>query len=168
MGMRLEEHELSGAEAYLAYRASSSVEARSLAAYLDEAGVEAHVLGEALQGGYGGINVGSMNAVEVWVSGPQRQIAESLVATWRQEVAATKSAENEENAGRRGRRPSFQYSMATALIVMTIVAVYAALVGRGLMWWVEVPRSLLGLLYLVIYIALAVKYFRYLRSGNED
>lgn len=166
--MRLEEHELSGTDAYLAYRASSSVEARSLAAYLDEAGVEAHVLGEALQGGYGGINVGSMNAVEVWVSGPQRQLAESLVATWRKDVAAATAAENEKDDGRRGRRPSFQYSMATALIVMTIVAIYAALVGRGIMWWVEVPRSLLGALYLVIYIALAMKYFRYLRGSNED
>ena len=166
--MRGEEHELSADDAFLAYRASSSIEARSLTAYLDEAGVEAHVLGEALQGGYGGINVGSMNAVEVWVSGPQRQLAESLVATWRQEVAAATAAENKEEEGRRGKRRSFQYSMGTALIVMTVIAMISALVGRGVISWFEVPGSLLGVLYLVIYIALAVKYFRYLRGSNED
>ncbi len=165
--MRREEQNLSLDDAFLAYRASSSIEARSLAAYLDEAGVEAHVLGEALQGGYGGIIVGSMNSVEVWVPGSQREATESLVATWRHEVAAA-TAENEKGEGRRGKRKSFQYSMATALIVMTIVAIYAALVGQGLISWFEVPRSLLGVLYLVIYIALAIKYVRYLRGGNDD
>jgi hypothetical protein len=166
--MRREEHASNAAEAFRVYVASSSVEARSLAAYLEEGGVEAHVLGEALQGGYGGINVGSMNAVEVWAPGTQRQLAESLVAMWRQEVAAATAAENEEDEGRRSKRKSFQYSVGTALIVMTVVAMIAALVGRGVISWFEVPRSLLSVLYLVIYIALAVKYFRYLRGSNED
>jgi hypothetical protein len=166
--MPQEEQKLSVDDAFLAYRASSSIEARSLAAYLDEGGVEAHVLGEALQGGYGGINVGSMNSVEVWVPGSQRESAESLVLTWRQEVAAATAAENDVGEGRRGKRTSFQYSMATALIVMTIVAIYAALVGRGTMSWFEVPRSLFFVLYIVIYVALLVKYVRYLRGGSED
>ncbi len=158
---------LSSHDAYLAYRAPSSVEARSLAAYLDEAGVDSHVLGEVLQGGYGGINVGSMNAVEVWVPGSQRQSAEPLVSAWRQEVAAATEAENEA-PDRQGKRTSFQYSTGTALIVMTVVAMIAALVGRGVISWFEVPGSLLGVLYFVISIALAVKYFRYLRGSNED
>jgi hypothetical protein len=166
--MQRAEQNLSVDDAFLAYRASSSIEARSLAAYLDEGGVEAHVLGEALQGGYGGINVGSMNSVEVWVPGSQREMAEPLVLTWRQEVAAATAAENDVGEGRRGKRRSFQYSMATALIVMTVVAIYAALVGRGAMSWFEVPRSLFFVLYFVIYVALLVKYVRYLRGGNED
>lgn len=168
--MSREEHVLSADDAFLAYRASSSIEARSLAAYLDEAGVEAHVLGEALQGGYGGINVGSMNSVEVWVPGSQRPTAESLVATWRQEVAAATGAGDEDdkqNQGRARRRTSFQYSMATALVVMTLTAIFAALVGQGVLSWYEAPGFVFSVFYAALIIALAIKYFRYLRGSGK-
>jgi hypothetical protein len=76
---------VSDSDSILAYEAANSIEARALVAFLANEGVEARVLGEALQGAFGGIEAGTLDTVEVWVSAADRARAEPLIAQWRQE-----------------------------------------------------------------------------------
>jgi hypothetical protein len=76
---------MENADAILAYRAASAVEAHSLVAHLANAGVEARVLGESLQGAYAGLDLGGMNLPEVWVAGKDRQLAAPFISAWQAE-----------------------------------------------------------------------------------
>ncbi len=79
-------------DAILAYQATSAVEAHALVAYLANAGIDARVLGESLQGGYAGLDLGGMNLPEVWVAGKDRELAAPIISAWQAEhhVAVTK------------------------------------------------------------------------------
>ena len=72
-------------EIVLAYRTPSSLEARALANYLDDAGIASHVVGEFLEGVYAGLSFGRMDEKEVWVAAKDEAAAASLVAQWRSE-----------------------------------------------------------------------------------
>ena len=76
---------MSDSDSILAYTAASAVEAHALAAFLANEGIEARVLGEALQGAFSGIDAGNLDTVEVWVSTKDREKAEPLIEQWRQE-----------------------------------------------------------------------------------
>jgi hypothetical protein len=101
-------------EAILAYRAASAVEAHALVGQLTDAGIESRVLGESLQGAYGGIKLGGMDLPEVWIAGDDRNAAEPIIAAWRAEHFPV-------GAERKPRR--FQFPLAMLLIVMTFVAI---------------------------------------------
>ena len=81
---------MSDSESILAYEAGNAIEARALAAFLANEGIEARVLGEALQGAFGGIEAGSLDTVEVWVPAADRARAEPLIEQWRQEYDQAK------------------------------------------------------------------------------
>jgi hypothetical protein len=111
-------------DAILAYRAASAVEAYALVAHLEDEGIEARVLGEPLQGAYGGINAGGMNSVEVWISSINRTEAESMIDQWHR-VRMTQSDEGQEQLGPEP-PAKLQYSMLFLLWLMTAVAILAA------------------------------------------
>ena len=69
----------------LVYRTVSSVEAHSLADWLDGAGVESQIVGDFLDGAYAGINFGRMGEKEVWVAAKDEATAASLIDDWRRE-----------------------------------------------------------------------------------
>lgn len=73
------------ADAIFAYRAANVVEAHALAAELENAGIDARVLGESLQGAYAGLNLGGMNLPEVWVAGKDRELAAPIISAWQAE-----------------------------------------------------------------------------------
>jgi hypothetical protein len=79
-------------DAILAYQATSAIEAHALVACLANAGIDARVLGESLQGGYAGLDLGGMNLPEVWVAGKDRELAAPIISAWQAEhhVAVTK------------------------------------------------------------------------------
>jgi hypothetical protein len=72
----------------LAYRTTNEVAARSLAAYLENAGIESQVVGEFLGGAYAGLSFGRMNEREVWVAEKDKDEATKLVAEWEREYEA--------------------------------------------------------------------------------
>ena len=76
---------VSESESILAYTAANAIEAHALAAFLANEGIEARVLGEALQGAFSGIDAGNLDTVEVWVAAEDREKAEPLIEQWRQE-----------------------------------------------------------------------------------
>ena len=76
---------MSDSDSILAYEAANAIEAHALVAFLANEGVEARVLGEALQGAFGGIEAGTLDTVEVWVAAADRAKAEPLIDQWRQE-----------------------------------------------------------------------------------
>jgi hypothetical protein len=80
---------MNDANAILAYQATSAVEAHALVAYLANAGIDARVLGESLQGGYAGLDLGGMNQPEVWVEGKDRELAAPIIAAWQAEHHST-------------------------------------------------------------------------------
>ena len=85
------EFSVSESDSILAYEAANSIEARALVAFLANEGVEARVLGEALQGAFGGIEAGTLDTVEVWVATADRAKAEPLIEQWRQEYDEPKA-----------------------------------------------------------------------------
>ena len=104
-------------DAILAYQATNAVEAHALVAYLANAGIDARVLGESLQGAYAGIRLGDMDLPEVWVAGKDRDAAEPLIASWT----------DEHNPGAKLPEPrKFQFSLLAAMLLMTIVALLAS------------------------------------------
>jgi hypothetical protein len=105
----------------LAYQASDFVEAHSLAVHLGEEGIDARVLGEALQGAYAGIALGGMDRPEVWIAGADRAAAEPLIAAWR----AEQQARTAEASPISGNSAGFRFSMMTLFGVMTLVALWA-------------------------------------------
>lgn len=101
-------------EHVVVYRTFDSVEANALAGSLEQAGVDAHVIGDFLDGGYPGLRLGGNAAVEIWIPANQREVAAPLVSAW---VAEHHAAEPE--------RPSrFQFSMQAVLVVITLAALY--------------------------------------------
>jgi hypothetical protein len=96
------------------YRTFDSVEANALAGSLEQSGVDAHVVGDFLDGGYPGLRLGGNAAVEIWVPADQRDVAAPLLAAW---VAEHHSVEIQ-------RTSKFQFSMQAVLIVMTLAALY--------------------------------------------
>lgn len=72
-------------ELVLVFRTTSSVEARSLAAHLEDADIEPRVVGDFLDGAYGGLNLGRMGEKEIWVAANDAATAEPLVEAWRRE-----------------------------------------------------------------------------------
>ncbi len=104
------------ADAILAYRATSAVEAHALVAYLANAGIESRVLGESLQGAYGGIKLGDMDLPEVWIADKDRASAEQLISAWRAEHHPARS-----NVKPR----CFQFSLALVILGMTYIAIWA-------------------------------------------
>jgi hypothetical protein len=151
---------LTGTDSILAYRATNGIEARSLAAHLANAGISARVLGETLQGAYAGIDVGGMNTPEVWVAAGDRELAETLISAWRRELPL-RATQVEDQLEAEGRRPQhFQYSLMTALTVTTVVAILAALVGRGLVQLLELPGWVFYPVYTTLVIVAFQKYGR--------
>ena len=118
-------------EPVLAYRAKDAVEASALATYLEAEGIEPHVLGEYLQGAYAGVTAGGMNAPEVWICAGDFPRAKSLIAEWHERHAADAAADVTPT-----REPKFQYSTASLLWLMTIVAVLATAIVRNWLVWI--------------------------------
>jgi hypothetical protein len=85
------EFSVSDSDSILAYETANAIEAHALVAFLANEGVEARVLGEALQGAFGGIEAGTLDTVEVWVAAADRAKAEPLIEQWRQEYDEPKS-----------------------------------------------------------------------------
>jgi hypothetical protein len=164
----------SASEPLVAYRAADMVEARALVAYLAEAGVESRVLGEPLAGAYGGVSAGGLDQLEVWIAAKDEPEARELIAEWRAETAAARakairtsedavrensaSSKPDASPSRRAGRP--QFSLATALVATTAVAITAALVGRNVVDWSELPGFVGSVAYLGIISALIYKHFR--------
>lgn len=113
----------------LAYQAENYVEARALAAYLDEAGIAVRVLGESLQGAYG--RIGALNDAQVWVASADREAAEPLIAAWRDEQQARELESGQRRESSSRTPTAFRFSMMAVLIVMTIVAVGAGSYAVG-------------------------------------
>jgi hypothetical protein len=88
---------------------------------LGEEGIDARVLGEALQGAYAGIALGGMDRPEVWIAGADRAAAEPLIAAWR----AEQQARTAEASPISGNSAGFRFSMMTLFGVMTLVALWA-------------------------------------------
>jgi hypothetical protein len=82
---------VSDSDSILVYTAGNAIEARALAAFLANEGIEARVLGEALQGAFGGIDAGTLDTVELWVSMADRDKAAPLIEQWRQEYDEPKA-----------------------------------------------------------------------------
>lgn len=82
---------MSDSDSILVYTAGNAIEAHALAAFLANEGIEARVLGEALQGAFGGIDAGTLDTVELWVSTADRAKAEPLIEQWRQEYDEPKA-----------------------------------------------------------------------------
>jgi hypothetical protein len=111
-------------EAIVAYRAANSIEARSLAMQLDDAGIEAHVVGESIYEAYPGIRLSPQSPVEVWVSPEDAEAAKSIVDAWRQEHQVPPPSWE-------GKPRRFQFSARTVLLLMTIVALLACAATFG-------------------------------------
>jgi hypothetical protein len=82
---------VSDSDSILAYETANAIEAHALVAFLANEGVEARVLGEALQGAFGGIEAGTLDTIEVWVAAADRAKAEPLIEQWRQEYDEPKA-----------------------------------------------------------------------------
>jgi len=113
---------MSASDVLLAYRATSVVEAHALVARLAEAGIVARVLGEPLQGAYGGIRLGGMERPEVWVAGTDRASAEPVIAAWQSE---------HHGAGEIARSRRFQFSLLLALAATGYVALVAGAIAMS-------------------------------------
>jgi hypothetical protein len=85
------EFSVSDSDSILAYETANAIEAHALVAFLANEGVEARVLGEALQGAFGGIEAGTLDTVEVWVAAADRAKAQPLIDQWRQEYDEPKA-----------------------------------------------------------------------------
>jgi len=147
-------------DSILAYRASNAIEARSLAAHLANAGINARVLGESLQGAYAGIDVGGLNTPEVWVAAGDRKLAEPLISAWRTELPTFAIQTDHQPDAKKDRPKHFQFSLITALTVTTIVAISAGLVSRGVVSLLEWPRWSFYPLYTTLIIVVFQKYGR--------
>jgi Putative prokaryotic signal transducing protein len=139
----------------LAYHACDSVEARALAARFADAGIDAQVLGESLQGAYGGINAGNLNSVEVWIPSADRSEAESVIAEWRQIHFHPRS--NRKEPSTVSPPVKLQYSTLVLLWVMTAVAILAAATSLRLISFHDWPGGMVSLLLLPAFIDLFIK-----------
>ncbi len=103
------------ADRALIYKARNSVEARALAAHLGNADIDAHVTGDVVDNVFGVPNLGAVGA-EVWVRSENRDVAEALIAAWRQEHGGPAIAVDE--------KP--QFALKTLFKATAVVAVIAA------------------------------------------
>jgi hypothetical protein len=111
-------------EATVAYRAANSIEARSLAMLLDDAGIESHVVGESLYEAYPGIRLSPQSPIEVWIAPQDSEAARPIIEAWWKEHHVSASAWDD-----KPRR--FQFSTRTILLLMTIVALLACAARFG-------------------------------------
>jgi hypothetical protein len=100
----------------LAYRTHDSVEARSLAAELEDADIETQIIGD-FRDAYSGLLVGSMADKEIWISEGDRLSAERIVADWRRTYHPQDLEPVKE----------FQFSLRAALIALTLAALILGL-----------------------------------------
>lgn len=127
------------ADAILAYQATSAVEAHALVAYLANAGIESRVLGESLQGAYGGIKLGDMDLPEVWVAGKDREAAAPIISAWQAEHFPV---------GKEIKPRRFQFPLVLLLIVMAYIALVAGMDALS-----ETGRNVFGTLVNVLFFA---------------
>lgn len=132
----------------LVYRTANQIEARALAAALEEGGVDAHVLGEALQGGYGGVFAGGLNELEVWINADDRDRAEQIIADWRDHSATEPPPDAPKRSGLLPEK--IQFPMIALLWIMTAVAILAAATSKRLIGFGDWPMGLLVLLSLTL------------------
>lgn len=99
------------------YRTSDPLDAHALAAQLVDEGIDAHVVGDFLNGGLG-LTVGNTSQAEVWVPTPDRRAAAALVTQWRPALPPPPPMKG------------FRFSMWTAMVAMTF-----ACFGMLLMTW---------------------------------
>lgn len=109
-------------ELIVACRTANVAQAHAIAARLNNAGVEARVVGEFLKGGYG-LTAGGMSDVEVWIAKSDRAAAEALIA----EVMQPAPAQHEPTAMHHPPDPGgIRFSILFAMMVLTMAAVIAA------------------------------------------
>jgi hypothetical protein len=94
------------------FKTPDALEAHALAAELNEEGIDAHVVGDYLSGGLG-LTVGTTNLAELWVPESDEARARELLAKWRPTMSAS--------------TPKLQFSLKTALVAMTLVAIAASI-----------------------------------------
>jgi hypothetical protein len=118
----------------LAYRTPNSVEARALAAELEDADIAVQIVGDFRDAAYPGLGINGMANKELWVAGSDAVRCEEIVAEWRrrQEIVAKWRRRQELVAKERRKHHSepkptsprkFQFSMRTVLVTMTIAAI---------------------------------------------
>lgn len=147
----------------LAYQAEDFIEAHALAAYLDEAGIDVRVLGDSLQGAYSGIRI--LNEAQVWVAASDRDAAEPLIAAWRTERQAREVELAEQREGSSRRPEIFQFSLMTALGVMTVVAL-----GTGSYAWGADAFNVFSIvLQVAVFVSIPIIFYlrRYRRGPND-
>jgi hypothetical protein len=101
----------------IVYKARNSIEARALAAYLENADISAHVAGEVMENIFGVQNIGDTSGSEVWVNSADRPAAEELIELWQKEFGGPGAARPDER---------LQFPLKTVFAVMAIVALVAA------------------------------------------
>jgi hypothetical protein len=105
------------ADGAIVYKARNSIEARALAAYLENADISAHVAGEVMENIFGVQNIGDTSGSEVWVNSADRPAAEELIELWQKEFGGPGAARPDER---------WQFPLKTVFAVMAIVALVAA------------------------------------------
>jgi hypothetical protein len=144
----------------LAYRTPNSVEARALAAELEDADIAVQIVGDFRDVAYPGLGISGMADKELWVAGAQAARCAEIVSEWRrrhhpgeEQIAASK----------------FQFSTRTALVLMTATAIACfVFFERGGERQVE---NLVAIQVLVMSAFFVVAWRRVLRrsaSGNDD
>jgi hypothetical protein len=133
-------------ERVLIYRTPNAIEAKSLAMYLEDEGIEAHVTGETLYEAYAGLGLSRTSPVDVWIAAADRDEALPLVNAWR--------AEHPEPA--EGLPPKFRYSVRSLLVLTTVIAVFAFVLARN----GETGAAIIALLCeVLLYLVPSVIYF---------
>jgi hypothetical protein len=102
------------------YSAADPIEAHMLCNLLEENGIDARVVGDALSGLGGAVPFGSTTSPRIWIDHASAPRARELIDGWEFE--------------RRGGRPAranqpLQFSLKTMFIVTTVCAVACALYG---------------------------------------
>lgn len=139
---------MSASDSILVYRAESPVEAHALVARLADDGIEARVLGESLQGAYGGIRLGGMHLPEVWIAEGDRQAAEPIITAWRAEHAPANVVEH------------FQFPLGLLFIAMAYVAVVLSFQAMG-----DLAKGVVGtLLHLALLVLISFVAWKKLRG----
>lgn len=98
----------------LAYRTPNSVEARALAAELEDADIAVQIVGDFRDVAYPGLGISGMADKELWVAGADAAPCAEIVAEWRR-----RHHPNEEQIA----ASKFQFSTRTALLFMTVTAI---------------------------------------------
>ncbi len=134
----------------LAYRTADSVEARSLAAELEDADIETQIVGD-FRDAYSGMLVGSMADKEIWISDKHQSAAEKIVREWRRTYHPKDLEPVKE----------FQFSLRAALVALTVVAL-----GFGL--YQVSPTLFVIACNVTPFVLFAIYAFKRLRRGRND